>query len=71
MGSTSDWLPSRRSVDSQRGGLSIVFEGHDRSGRFSGGNLLYFVDGSLSIGMANANCPMLLSTGIGFWFAGK
>lgn len=51
MGSTKLWLPSRRSVDSQRGGLSIVLLGHDRSGRFNGWNFLYFVDGSLSIGM--------------------
>ena len=54
MGSGRDWLPSRRSVDSHRGGLSMVLEGHDRSGRFNGWNFLYFFHGSLSIGMLAA-----------------
>lgn len=49
MGSTRLWFPSRKSVDSQRGGLVIVFEGHCRSGRFSTGKGLYLVDGSLSL----------------------
>jgi hypothetical protein len=44
-------LPSRKSVDSQRGGLSMVLLGHVLSGRFNGWNFLYFVDGSLSIGI--------------------
>lgn len=51
MGSTKLWLPSRRSVDSHRGGLSIVLLGHDLSGRFSGWNFLYFFEGSASIGI--------------------
>lgn len=51
MGSTRDWLPSRRSVESQRGGFWMVFDGHWRSGRLRGWKALYFVDGSLSIGM--------------------
>jgi len=51
MGSTSDWLPSRRSVDSHRGGLSMVLDGHALSGRVNGVNFLYFFHGSLSIGM--------------------
>jgi hypothetical protein len=51
MGSTKLWLPSRKSVDSQRGGRSIVLLGHVLSGRCSGWNFLYFFDGSLSIGI--------------------
>jgi hypothetical protein len=51
MGSTKLWLPSRRSVDNQRGGLSMVLLGHDLSGRFNGWNFLYLVEGSLSIGI--------------------
>ena len=33
IGSISAWLPSRRSVDSQRGAAVIVLPGHVRSGR--------------------------------------
>lgn len=55
MGSTRLWLPSLRSVDSHRGGLSIVLLGHDRSGRFSGWKALYFFHGSLSIGMMSGH----------------
>jgi hypothetical protein len=51
MGSTKLWLPSLKSVDSQRGGLSIVLLGHVLSGRFNGLNGLYFVHGSASIGI--------------------
>lgn len=51
IGSTSDWFPSRKSVDSHRGGLSMVLEGHDLSGRFNGWNFRYLVEGSLSIGI--------------------
>jgi hypothetical protein len=49
MGSTKLWLPSRRSVASHRGALSMVLFGHWRSGRLMGGNLLYFLEGSLSL----------------------
>lgn len=49
MGSTRDWFPSLRSVDSHRGALSMVLLGHCRSGRCTGGNALYFVEGSLSL----------------------
>lgn len=49
MGSTRLWFPSRRSVASHRGALSRVLFGHWRSGREMGGNLLYFVEGSLSL----------------------
>jgi hypothetical protein len=49
IGSTKLWLPSRRSVASQRGGLSIVLFGHVRSGKFNGLNRLYFLEGSLSL----------------------
>ena len=49
IGSTKLWLPSLRSVDSHLGGLSIIFEGHWRSGRFKGVNLRYFLEGSLSL----------------------
>ena len=33
IGSARAWLPSRRSVDSQRGALVMVLDGHWRSGR--------------------------------------
>ena len=38
IGSISAWLPSRRSVDSQRGALVMVLAGQVRSGRSTGGN---------------------------------
>lgn len=44
-------MPSRRSVDSQRGGRSIVLEGHVRFGRCNGVNFRYFFHGSFSMGM--------------------
>lgn len=70
MGSTRLWLPSRRSVDSQRGGRSIVLLGHERSGRSSGLKALYFVEGSLSMGMlassARARMQATFATG-GVW----
>jgi hypothetical protein len=56
MGSTRLWLPSRRSVDSHRGGLSMVLVGHCRSVRFNGANFLYFFEGSLSIGIVGRRC---------------
>ena len=49
IGSISDWLPSRRSVDSQRGALSMVRLGHWRSGRWICGKERYFTEGSLSM----------------------
>ena len=49
MGSTKLWLPSRKSVASHRGALSMVLSGHVRLGRFTGGNFLYFLEGSLSL----------------------
>ena len=51
MGSTRLWLPSLRSVDSQRGGFSIVLLGHVLSGRCNGLNGWYFFHGSASIGI--------------------
>ena len=63
MGSTRLWLPSLRSVLSHRGGRSSVLLGHVRSGRFSGANFLYFVDGSLSIGILNFFCAGLFRAG--------
>ena len=51
MGSTRLWFPSRRSVDSQRGGLSMVLLGHDLSGRLRGLKALYLVHGSASMGI--------------------
>ena len=38
IGSMSAWLPSRRSVDSQRGAAVMVRLGHCRSGRSTAGN---------------------------------
>ena len=38
IGSIRAWLPSRRSVDSQRGAVVMVRVGHCRSGRSTGGN---------------------------------
>ena len=65
MGSTKLWLPSLRSVDSQRGGLSIVLLGHVLSGRFKGLKGWYFFHGSLSIGILleieSASCLRLYS----------
>ena len=49
MGSTKLWLPSRKSVESHRGGASMVLFGHWRFLSLRGGNLLYFFDGSLSL----------------------
>lgn len=54
MGSTRLWFPSLKSVDSQRGGLSSVLLGHDRSFRSRGLKALYFFEGSASIGMLPA-----------------
>ena len=55
IGSTKLWLPSRKSVASQRGGLSIVLEGHCRFSSFKGGNFRYLVEGSLSLGMVSTS----------------
>jgi hypothetical protein len=49
MGSTKLWLPSRKSVDSHRGGLSMVFSGHCLFSSLRGGKRLYFFEGSLSL----------------------
>ena len=49
MGSTKLWLPSRKSVESHRGGLSRVLLGHCRSSSLRGGKRLYFFEGSLSL----------------------
>ena len=38
IGSIRAWLPSRRSVDSQRGAFSIRADGQVRSGRSIGSN---------------------------------
>ncbi|KAI5304297.1 hypothetical protein KEM55_000138 [Ascosphaera atra] len=49
IGSAKLWLPSRRSVASQRGGLSKVLVGHCLLGKFKGLKGLYLVEGSLSL----------------------
>jgi hypothetical protein len=49
IGSTKLWFPSRKSVESHLGGLSMVLEGHCRPGRLRGLKGLYFVEGSLSL----------------------
>src|ERR1044071_9872736 len=41
IGSTSAWLPSRRSTEHQVGALSMVRGGHLRSGRLTGENARY------------------------------
>ena len=46
IGSISAWLPSRMSVESQRGAWVMVFEGHCRSGRSTWGKGRYLTDGS-------------------------
>src|SRR5690606_33720362 len=51
IGSISAWFPSRRSVESQRGGLVILREGHCRSGRSMVGKGRYLVSGLLSMGL--------------------
>jgi hypothetical protein len=59
MGSTRLWLPSLRSVDSQRGGFSIVLLGHVLSGRCNGLKGRYFVHGSASIGILSQHLAVL------------
>src|SRR5690606_18303715 len=54
IGSTIAWLPSRRSVESQRGGLVIVRAGHCRSGKGTCGKGRYLRLGSLSIAIGSA-----------------
>ena len=44
-------MPSRRQEESQRGGLSITRSGHCRLGRWSGLKGLYFLEGSLRLGV--------------------
>ena len=51
IGSISDWLPSRRSVESQRGARSMTRDGHCRSGRAIWLKGRYLADGSLSMVM--------------------
>ena len=46
-------MRGRSRFTSHRGCLVRVFEGHCRLGRLTGGNGLYFCEGSLSIGMVN------------------
>ena len=45
IGSISAWLPSRRSTEHQIGALSMILEGHWRSGRTIGWNARYFAMG--------------------------
>lgn len=59
MGSTKLWFPSLRSVESHRGGFSIVLVGHCRLGISRGLNLRYFLEGSLSL------CTVELTTKLG------
>ena len=49
IGSNSAWLPSRRSVDSQRGAWSRTRDGQRRSGRSMGGNGRYLPTGGFII----------------------
>ena len=49
IGSINAWLPSRMSVDSQRGARVIVREGQVRSGMSMVGNGRYLADGSRSM----------------------
>ncbi len=51
IGSISAWLPSRRSVDSQRGGWVMVRDGHSRLGRSICGKGRYLVEGSRNMGL--------------------
>ena len=54
IGSISAWLPSRMSVDSQRGARVIVFDGQVRSGMSIVGKGRYFTEGSRSmVGLAS------------------
>lgn len=70
IGSTKDWFPSRRSVASHRGGFSMVLEGHCRSGRSSGLNDRYLVDGSLSLYTSRAVSGEFLGRLTGFTYIG-
>lgn len=49
MGYARDWLPSRRSVDSQRGLLVIDFDGHCRSRMLIRLGAPYFSEGSFNL----------------------
>src|ERR1700745_843768 len=49
MGTARAWLPSRRSTLHQRGAAVRTRLGHCRSGKLTGGNGRYFLDGSLSM----------------------
>lgn len=57
IGSTKLWLPSRKSVESHLGGLSIVLSGHCLFSSFRGGNRLYFIEGSLSLHLSISILP--------------
>ena len=57
IGSISAWLPSRRSVESQRGADVIVRDGHCRSSNATGGKGRYFVAGSRSIAVSFVSVP--------------
>jgi hypothetical protein len=65
MGSGLLWFPSRRLVSSHLGALSRILEGHWRSGRLRGGKALYFVHGSLSLGLAGIGLARSWSCGQG------
>src|SRR5690606_11865267 len=60
MGSISDWLPSRRSVDSQIGALSSTLFGQVRSGRLMGAKAWYLLGGSGSMLMAKILSGMFI-----------
>src|SRR5690606_27360137 len=51
IGSISDWLPSRRSVDSQIGARSMILSGQVRSGRVMDVKGRYLLDGLVSMVM--------------------
>lgn len=59
IGSTKLWLPSRKSVASHLGGLSMTLLGHVLFSSFNGGNLLYFLEGSASLYFIVSNCVQI------------
>lgn len=66
MGSTKLWFPSRRSVESQRGGLSIVLEGHCLFASWRGLKAVYFFEGSLSLCSQSSDLSFCRAEGGGF-----
>ena len=60
IGTASAWLPSRRSTLHQMGAWVRVRFGHCRSGKWTGGNGRYLLDGTLSMAFFGSGDSVLL-----------